>query len=215
MVSRHSLGKLAWFVVSAIAKTLSIRQYGSDDEFYRDGGKPVIFAVWHGRMIMPLFCRRNRGVYILVSEHRDGELITASLMEAGCGIVRGSTTRGGVRALVEMLRLLKRGARIAVTPDGPRGPRWRMQSGIVYLAAKGGYPIVPLTGSASRAYYFKSWDSFQLPLPFAKAVLCVGEPYTVSGGLDDENIEYHRAELEKRMIELTLKADRLAGADTG
>ena len=214
LVSQHSLGKLAWFVVSLIGKTLSISHHGSDSEFYLDGVKPVIFALWHGRMFMPLMCHRNRGIHVLVSQYRDGELITSTLTEAGYRTVRGSTTRGSVRALVEMVRLLKKGGQIAVTPDGPRGPRWRLQPGIIYLAAKSGFPVVPVTASVSRAFYFKSWDSFQLPMPFAKAIHIIGDPYFVTGGLDEENIEFHRAELEKRMIELTLEADRLAGAST-
>ena len=101
---------------------------------------------------------------------------------------------------------------MAFTPDGPRGPRYYFQPGAVFIAAKTGIPVVPSAGSANRAYYFKSWDSFQLPLPFSRAVFCTGEPYYVSGGSDPENIEFHRAELEKRLIELTREADEIVGA---
>ena len=209
------LGKLAWFIVSSIGKTLSIEVRGSDDEFYRDGGKPMIYAIWHGRMLVPLFCRRNCGVYIIVSQHRDGELVTATVHSSGNRTVRGSSTRGGVRALVELVKLAKQGEKIAITPDGPKGPRWHLQSGIIYLAAKSGVPVVPITASARHAYYFKSWDSFQLPLPFSKAVLNIGKPYMVPGDLDDENIEFHRARIEEQLIALTQKADSLAGAPIG
>ncbi len=136
-------------------------------------------------------------------------------MASGNKMVRGSTTRGGVRALAELVRLLKKDVKIAITPDGPRGPRWKIQSGVVYLAAKTGVPVVLLAASVKHAFYFKSWDSFQFPFPFSKAVLNIGEPYYVTGGLDDANIEFHRAELEKLLIDLTLKADKLAGASTG
>ncbi|MBN1293843.1 MAG: lysophospholipid acyltransferase family protein [Candidatus Latescibacteria bacterium] len=206
------LGKFAWFIASSIGKTLSIEKYGSDDEFYRDGGKPMIYAIWHGRMLIPLYCRRNRGVYIIVSQHRDGELVTATVHASGNSTVRGSSTRGGGRALVELIKLAKKGEKIAITPDGPKGPRWSMQPGIIYLAAKSGVPIVPITASARHAYYFKSWDSFQLPLPFSKTVLKIGKPYVVTGGLDEENIEFHRARLEEQLISLTREADTLAGA---
>jgi hypothetical protein len=206
------LGKLAWLAVKAIGKTLSITQYGSDDEFYRNGGRPVIFVLWHGRLFLPTFCRCDRGIYVLVSEHRDGEIISSALDYGGAKTVRGSTTRGGTRALVRLIKLMREGAKIAFTPDGPRGPRWKFQSGAVYLAAKTGLPVVPISGSASRAVYLKSWDSFQLPLPFSKCVLNIGEPYYVTGGLDDANIEFHRAELERRLVALTREADRLAGA---
>lgn len=215
LTSPKSFGKLAWLAVEAIGKTLSITEYGSDEEFFRDGGKPVIFALWHGRLFFPMFCRRSQGIYVLVSEHRDGEIITSSLDSAGFRTVRGSTTRGGSRALVRLIKLLRAGAKIAFTPDGPLGPRWKFQPGAVYLAAKTGLPVVPITGSASRALYFGSWDSFQLPLPFSKGVLAIGEPYRVTGGLDDANIEHHRSELERRLVALAREADRIAGAPEG
>ena len=212
LYSLQSIGALAWHLVSLICKTLRIEQWGSDDEFYRDGGKSMIYAIWHGRMVVPLFCRKNRGVSVLVSEHRDGELVTSTVIASGNMAVRGSTTRGGTRALVQLVRLVRNGKKVAITPDGPRGPRWNLQPGIIYIAAKSGIPIVPITGSSRFAYFFKSWDSFQLPLPFSRAALVIGEPYTVTGGIDEANIEYHRAEVEKRLIELTKEADRLAGA---
>jgi lysophospholipid acyltransferase (LPLAT)-like uncharacterized protein len=215
LLSPESLGKLAWHSVEAIGKTLSITEYGSDEEFYRDGGRPMIYALWHGRLFIPLFRRRNRGVHILVSEHRDGDIIASSLDSAGCRTVRGSTTRGGSRALVRLIKLMRQGEKVAFTPDGPRGPRWKFQTGAVYLAAKTGFPVIPITGSAHRAMYFKSWDSFQLPLPFTKGVLIIGEPYRVTGGTDDANIEFHRGELERRLVALTREADRLAGAPEG
>ena len=212
LYSLQSIGALAWHLVSLICKTLRIEQQGSDDEFYRDGGKPMIYAIWHGRMVVPLFCRKNRGVSVLVSEHRDGELVTSTVIASGNMAVRGSTTRGSTRALVQLVRLVRNGEKIAITPDGPRGPRWKLQPGIIYIAAKSGIPIVPITGSSRFSYFFKSWDLFQLPLPFSRAALVIGEPYTVTGGIDEANIEYHRAEVEKRLIELTKEADRLAGA---
>lgn len=214
LVSPHSLGKLAWSVVNILCKTLTIELRGSDREFYRDGGKPMIYTTWHGRMLVPLFCRKNRGVYVLVSQHRDGELVTATVLASGNKTVRGSTTRGGARALVKLIRIVKNGSKISITPDGPKGPRFHMQTGLVYVAAKSGVPVVPVSASVSRAFYFKSWDTFQFPLPFAKAVFIIGEPYNVTGGLDDANIEYHRAELEKRLIALTDEADKLVGAST-
>lgn len=209
----HAIGRLAWYIIFLIGKTLRITQYGSDGEFYADGGKPMIYAVWHGRMVVPLYCRRNSGVSIIVSEHRDGELVTASVYASGNKAVRGSTTRGGAKALAQMIRLVKKGDKVCFTPDGPRGPRHTLQSGVVYVAAKTGVPIVPITASARRAHYFKSWDAFQLPKPFSKTALVIGEPYIVTGGTDEENIEYHRREIERRLRELTLRADDLAGAD--
>ena len=213
-ISPKLLGKLAWFVVKTIGKTLSIEELGMKN-FYNEKDKAVIYVSWHGRLLIPLFCLRNNEIFILVSEHRDGEIIAASLESAGYKTVRGSTTRGSVRALVELVRLVKQGAQIGFTPDGPGGPKWHFQPGAIYVAAKTGIPIIPLGGSASRAFYFKSWDSFQLPLPFSKGVLKVGEPYYVTGGLDEDNIEFHRTELERILISLTREADEIAGAVVG
>jgi lysophospholipid acyltransferase (LPLAT)-like uncharacterized protein len=215
LASPKSLGTLAWQAVESIGNTLSITEYGSDGEFFRDGGKPVIFALWHGRLFFPMYCRRNHGIHVLVSEHRDGDIIASSLDSAGFRTVRGSTTRGGSRALVKLIELVRGGEQIAFTPDGPLGPRWKFQPGAVYVAAKTGLPVVPITGSARRAVYFGSWDSFQLPLPFTRGVLVIGEPYHVTGGIEGGNIEFHRAELERRLVALALEADRLAGAPEG
>ena len=159
-----------------------------------------------------MFYLRNMGLIPLVSEHRDGEIINASIELAGYETVRGSTTRGGVKALVKLIKKAKQGARIAVTPDGPRGPKWHFQQGAVYIAAKTGLPIVPVAGSAKHAFYFKSWDSFQLPLPFSKGVYLIGEPYYVTNGTDEKNIEFHRAEIERRLINLVKEADEKVGA---
>ena len=211
LLSLKSTGKLAWYFTFIIGKTLRLKQYGSDSEFYRDDGKPLIYTVWHGRMLIPIYCKRNRNVNVLVSQHRDGELISSSLYASGHTVVRGSTSRGGARALVKLIRIARRGEKVAFTPDGPRGPKWKLQKGVIYLAAKSGVPIVPITGSSRFAHYFKSWDSFLLPIPFSKAVLMIGEPYFVTGGVDEENIEFHRAEVEKILVELTRRADELAG----
>ncbi|MHB9029808.1 MAG: lysophospholipid acyltransferase family protein [Candidatus Latescibacterota bacterium] len=214
-LSPETLGKIAWSMAAAVGKTLSITEHGCKEDFFSQSGAQVIFALWHGRLFFPMFCRRNLGIYVLVSEHRDGDIITASLDAAGFRTVRGSTTRGGAKALVQLVKLVREGAKVAFTPDGPRGPRWKFQPGAVYLAAKTGLPVVPITGSARRAFYFKSWDSLQFPVPFSKGVLNIGEPYRVTGGLDEENIEYHRAELERRLVALACEADRLAGAPEG
>lgn len=209
----NTIGRLAWYMIFLIGKTLRIKQYGSDSDFYAGTGKSMIYATWHGRMVIPLYCRRNSDVSIIVSEHRDGELVTASVHASGNRTVRGSTTRGGAKALAQMIRLVKKGDKVCFTPDGPRGPRYTLQSGLVYVAAKTGVPVVPITGSARRAHYFKSWDAFLLPMPFSKAFLVIGEPYIVTGGTDEENIEFHRREIEQRLRELTQRADELAGAD--
>ena len=213
-ISPELLGKLAWFIIKMIGKTMSTEELNRKN-FDDKRGKAVIYVLWHGRLFLPLLYLRNKETIVLVSEHRDGEIINASLESAGYRTVRGSTTRGSVKALVKLVRLVKQGSQIVFTPDGPRGPKWHFQPGAIYIAAKTGVPIIPLGGSVNRAIIFKSWDSFQLPLPFSKGVLKIGEPYYVTGGLDEHNIEFHRAELERRLIEINSEADKLAGAVVG
>ena len=207
-ISPKILGKMAWFFAHMIGKTLSIEIVGEEKV---PPHSAVIYVLWHGRLFFPMFCNRNRGITVLVSEHRDGEIITASLECAGYKTVRGSTTRGGVRALAKLVKLVKEGSTVAFTPDGPRGPKWHFQPGAVYVAAKTGIPIIPLGGSVKHSYYFRSWDSFQLPLPFSKGIYIIGEPYYITGGLDDETIEKHRSELERILIQLNREADKQAG----
>ena len=208
------LGKIIWVILKCLGFTMSIKKIGFEnvDAFK---GKPAIFALWHGRMLIPFFTMNDRGIFVLVSEHRDGEIIKTAIESVGDLTVRGSTTRGGVKALAEMLKLLRKGFQVAFTPDGPRGPRYKVQPGVIYLAAKTGVPIIPLTSSASKAYYFKSWYSFQLPLPFSKGITIVGEPYIVEGGTDEENIKRHCSGLEKILTDITLRADEMMGLSAG
>jgi lysophospholipid acyltransferase (LPLAT)-like uncharacterized protein len=203
------LGAAAWRAVSLIARTLRIETVAPEEYRQTDD---CIYVLWHGRLFFPMVCFRNRGIVVMVSEHRDGEIITRALEAAGYGTVRGSTTRGGVKALAGIIRLARSGIPTAFTPDGPRGPRWQFQPGALFAAAKSGRPIVPLGGSASRAHYFRSWDRFQLPLPFARGVFVIGEPYHVPGDLDEGSLEHHRREIEWRLVEVNRRADELAGA---
>lgn len=212
LLTPRLLGSLAWGTLTAIRATMKIEERFADEKFRLKGEQSLIYATWHGRMLMPMFAFRRTGAYILVSEHRDGEIITSSLEAAGYNTVRGSTSRSGARALASIVKLGREGRQCGFTPDGPRGPRWHFQPGAIYAAAKTGLPILPVTGSVSKAYYFNSWDRFQLPLPFSRGVMLAGTPYYVTGGVDPENIETHRANLERILISLTREADEIVGA---
>jgi hypothetical protein len=204
-------GLIAWNLIRAIRGTMTVEERFAC-ESTRGCPEPFIYVLWHGRMLMPMLSWRNTGVYILVSEHRDGEIVTSSMVSAGYKTIRGSSSRGGARALAGIVKLSRAGKSCCITPDGPRGPKWKFQPGAIYAAAKTGLPIIPLTGSASRAHYFGSWDRFQLPMPFSRGIMLAGEPYFVTGGADPENIEYHRERMEKILTELTLEADSIVGA---
>lgn len=135
---------------------------------------PFIFSLWHGQLLPLLWLHRHQGVALLISEHRDGELIARTASAIGYALVRGSSTRGGERALLALVRELKRGREVAVTPDGPRGPAARYAPGALIASQRSGAPIVPVAASADRAWHLKSWDRFIIPKPFATITVAYG-----------------------------------------
>lgn len=145
------LPALGYGGITLLGRTLRLRTLQADQiETFWGAGRNVIVAFWHGRQLMLPLAYKGRGIAILISEHRDGELIARILRAFGLGGVRGSTTRGGARALRQLVRLGRAGTDLAVTPDGPRGPRCVAQAGVVELAKLTGLPIVPLTFAASK-----------------------------------------------------------------
>lgn len=149
-------------------------------------GKNYIFAIWHCKQAFLIYTHRGRKICALVSMSKDGEYIARVLARAGLTAVRGSTSRGGTRALLGLLDKLEEGFCPVITPDGPRGPRRTVQQGVIFLAQKTGLPIVPLACGNSRKIVFNSWDRFELPLPFARASVVEGEPITIA---PDESFE--------------------------
>ena len=142
----------------------------------RAQGRPFIFALWHGQLLPLVVHHRSQGIRILISEHRDGELIARIANRLGLASIRGSTTRGAARALLAMCDSLVSGHEIAVTPDGPRGPALTFASGAVVAANRAGAPIVAIGVSASRAWRLRSWDSFMIPKPFARVTVAYSDP---------------------------------------
>ena len=192
-----------------------VREWVPDEIF--DRGEPFIAAFWHGRLLMMSFSwKRSDLVHILISDHRDGQLISGTLTHFGSKTVFGSSTRGGTAAFIQLTRLLKEGKVVGITPDGPRGPRWKASKGVISLAKVTGAPIVPLTYSASYSRFFGSWDRFMLPLPFSRGVFLWGKPIYVRRDADDKMSEEKRAEVEQALIALTQRADWLMGlSETG
>ncbi len=188
-----------------------INRAGEREPF--SSGGAVIVAFWHGRMFpMPYVYRCPFG-YILVSRSRDGELIGRVLKYFNFDLVRGSTSisggrdKGGGKALRELVSLMRKGYSVGITPDGPKGPRHRVQMGVITLAALTGAPIIPLTFGARRAKRFGSWDGFLLPYPFAETVLIRGDTLVVPEGADPSLLERKRQELEESLLKITQRAD--------
>ena len=178
--------------------------------------QPLIYAVWHGRLLMVPWLNarlsRTRGARrarVLASRSRDGELVARWVGWFGLPVVRGSSSRGGVQALRALAGAVRAGEDVAVVPDGPRGPRERLQAGLVVLAATTGAPVVPLGFAARPARRLASWDRFLVPCPFARAALVFGQAVTVARDADRET---SRASLEMALREVTETADRLVGA---
>lgn len=147
----------------------------------RHNGQPVALLLWHGQLLPLLYVMRFQSIACLVSTHRDGELIAQIARRLGCKLVRGSSSRGGDRALLGLVRTLKDGFTVAVTPDGPRGPYRSFAAGALVAAHRAGSPVVAFGVHASRAWYLRSWDQFMIPKPFAKLTIVFDAPSMVPG----------------------------------
>jgi lysophospholipid acyltransferase (LPLAT)-like uncharacterized protein len=200
-VLRAAAPSLVAGLVSGLGKTLRLAVEGTDGlrPFWQGKG-PLIYAVWHGRILMIPWLnarlRRAAGarpVRVMASRSGDGELVALYARRFGLDVVRGSSSRGGPAALRGLAAALRAGEDVAIIPDGPRGPCRRAQPGIVALAALSGAPIVPVGFAASPARHLASWDHFMIPLPFARAAAVFGVPLSVGRG-DDRAIALQEVE---------------------
>lgn len=190
---------------------------GDHPAHYLTEDKPFIVAFWHQRLLMMPYTWRSVGgdrpFNMLISSHRDGEIISRTIARFDIKTIAGSTGKGkgGAAALRQILKALKAGEVVGMTPDGPRGPRMRASDGIIQAARMAGVPIFPLTYSASNRKVIQSWDRFILPLPFSRGVFHWGDPIFVDRKLDEEGMEAKRIELENALTELTQETDRELG----
>ena len=175
----------------------------------QDGRTPILFAFWHGRMLyfLKLYEYLGARVTILVSQSRDGELVTQLLSCFGFQTARGSTSRGGARGLLAVINKVRNGMHAGFTPDGPRGPRFQVQPGLVIVAKRTGAPILPMTFGAQWKRALASWDAFLLPLPFSRVVVVYGEPIHVPADASAAVLEAKRREVEASLRRITETAD--------
>ena len=155
----------------------------------RAGKTPIIFTLWHGQMLPLLWYHRDQGVAVLVSEHKDGEIIARILQWMGYALIRGSTSRGSGRALLGLVRTLREGNDVAITPDGPRGPRHMFAPGAAIAAQRSGAPVVPAVAHVDRYWQLRTWDGFIIPKPFARITVAYGEPTRIDAGSPREAAE--------------------------
>ena len=207
-----TLEKIKYFLVGVFGSiffrllfcTISIREIPDTlSQKYRRQGKCMIYAFWHAHILVPSYVGRNLGAKVLISQHRDGEYIAQVVQWLGNDVARGSTTRGGARALLSIIKKVKEEkVSIAITPDGPKGPRFVVQSGVIMLGQKTRYPIIPVMVHHARCWELPSWDRFCIPKPFSKVVLIYGDPIIIPPKLEKSEVEEYRVSLEKSFIKL-------------
>jgi len=196
-----AIAGVGWPIIEAMAGTYSYRVTGENHLAPFDKGRAPILAFWHGRVLAGLPFFRDRGIVVITSENFDGEWIARIIQRFGYGTARGSSSRGGARALVQMRRDLSSGRPVAFTLDGPRGPARVAQSGALWLAGATGHPVLPFHLEADRAWTARSWDRHQIPKPGAVISLAIGEPFYVAD-TSELVVEAARRELEKRLATL-------------
>lgn len=198
---------LAFVLLLLIRMTMNIKRVREEvvEAFYKSDRR-FILAFWHGRQLFMPYSYHGKGIHILISQHGDGEIVSRAMRYFGFNSVRGSSTRGGFKAFRELIRL-SRTSDIAMTPDGPKGPVYRAQTGIIELARLTSLPIIPVSFSASSRRVLKSWDQFLIPRLFSKGVFIWGDPLFVDKEATPEKVEMKRKELESSLNKITGQAD--------
>ncbi len=208
-----AIAALGYPVIAALGHTLRWRVEGLEhlDRVTACGRQPVM-AFWHGRILPATFYFRGRGIVVITSENFDGEWIARIIERFGYGTARGSTTRGGRRAMVQLLRSMAEGRPAGFTLDGPKGPARVAQPGAIWLAQETGSPLVPFHLEASSAWHVRSWDRTQIPKPFSTVAIAMGEPIYLPKDRSDAAIEAGRRELEARLQALERRARQMLRA---
>jgi lysophospholipid acyltransferase (LPLAT)-like uncharacterized protein len=197
-------------LINALGHTLRWRVDGREhlDTVIGSGRQPIM-AFWHGRILPATFYFRRRGIVVITSENFDGEWIARIIERFGYGTARGSTTRGGIKAMLKLVRDMEAGKPAGFTVDGPRGPARIVQPGAVWLARETGNPVLPFHCEASSYWTANSWDRTQVPKPFTTVALAIGEPLYVTPGASAEQLEASREQVQQRLIALEDRARTL------
>lgn len=177
-------------------------------ESFARRGQPIAYAFWHGRQVFFTVSHRGYKAAIMVSRSKDGDIIAEVMRLSGLRAVRGSSSRGGVAALKELIDVIKEGYITATTPDGPRGPFHEVQPGILLLARESGVPIIPIANGMRRKLVFRGWDEYFFPLPFNHVVITHGKPIYVR---PEDSFDEKAKELKAALDDVTRRADEAAG----
>ncbi len=204
----------ASLLIKLVALTLKLETVGQDRlRGLRGQKQSVLFAFWHNRLLYVCYFLRRERLTMMISQSRDGEIIARVARHFGIDAIRGSSSKGGLRAVAELAGVMMGGANGGITPDGPRGPKYEVQIGALLAAKKAGVPILPVSIGFNRQKIFNSWDRFRFPLPFARAVLVFGEPFAVPKDARGEALERLRGEFEGRLKQVTEESDRYFAVD--
>jgi lysophospholipid acyltransferase (LPLAT)-like uncharacterized protein len=207
-----AIAGLGYPLINALGHTLRWRVEGLEHlETIRAAGRQPVMAFWHGRILPATYYFRRRGIVVITSENFDGEWIARIIERFGYGTARGSSSRGGIKAMLQLRRDVQSGRPAGFTLDGPRGPARVAQAGAVWLASATGNPVLPFHLEASSHWSLNSWDRTQIPKPFSTVALSVGEPMDVPAEASDDTLEQARLELERRLGALEQRASNLLG----
>ena len=210
------IAAVGYRLVALLGSTLRWRTEGLEhlDEIVSGGHQPIM-AFWHGRILPATYYFRRRGIVVITSENFDGEWIAGIIERFGYGTARGSTSRGGRKALRQLTHEMAKGKPVGFTVDGPRGPARVAQPGAVWLAKITGNPVLPFHLEADRRWTLGSWDRSQIPRPFATVSIAMGAPFSVPPDADDRGVEAARRALEERLHGLETRAlELLRSADS-
>lgn len=202
------LATLGYWILCFIGKTLrwQIINWENLESVYINGRR-LILAFWHGRIFATSYYFRKRGIVVLTSQHRDGEYIAKIIQNLGYGVARGSSSKGSHGATKEALRALQQNKDVGFAIDGPRGPRYKVKPGATYLAWKTGNPVVPFHVSVEKKWILASWDRFEIPKPFSRALLIIGNPIYINSETGRDKIADGEKELQNSLDALRFKGD--------
>ena len=204
------LSGLVYSLVSGLGRTYKIETDGFEE--YDKSPESIIFSGWHGRTMTAPTLFRGKGYYTLISLSKDGDIQNYIYLRFGFKTIRGSSNRGGARALVEIIKTLRAGgAKFAFTPDGPRGPSGVVQEGILLMAQKSGCLIVPVGVSAKKRWILGTWDKYMVPKPFTKVLMYFGDAIKIPANTKGEELEKIRLQIEQAMHRTQAEADRRMG----
>ena len=197
------VGLMSFLMVKALGKTLRFETEGWEhfEQIELNGHQPI-YCFWHDRILAGTYFFRKRGIVVMTSQSRDGEYIARFIQKFGYGVARGSSSRGGTGALVELIRAMRGGRPAAFTVDVPRGPKYEAKPGPVLLAQKTGAPMMPFVFECKKFWQMRSWDGLRVPKPFSRVRLIIDAPIYVAAGGSEEDLKLRLAELQHSLDNL-------------